>query len=392
MKFKASLSNFQNLLQKALPAIPPKSTLPVLEHLHFELTGNQLRITATDQDITIIADQEVTGTEDGTVLVPGRRLNDIVKALGTQGDFDFTANLDTYEIDLTTSNGQYGMKGLNKDEYLDIPELFSSSGPLIESAETDDTDDKATFAKGELMRLANKTAFAVSTDEFRPAMTGVLFQFRGNSVTAVATDSYRLCRAITRSEENKFPADLDVIIPGRSVELLKKVDDDVTMNIIRDGGKITHARFRFGKTIFVTRVIDERFPPYESVIPDNNDLIASVDQRQFLSAIRRVSIFTSSITKQVKIALDENNMTVAGKDDDIGTDGDESLTCDFSGEHFEIGFNYRFLEEALANIDPAPEKDYHVELMLSEPTRPALIRPKDINDELLMLIMPVRIN
>ena len=389
MKFTVSLSTFQDLLQKTLPAIPPKSTLPVLEHLHFELESNTLKVIATDQDITIMSQIGVSGEIDGKILVPGRRLNEIIRALGNQGEVHFEANLENYEIKLKTQNGHYSMKGLNPNEYLEIPELFESHKPDLEDT---DKDSQAFFTKDDINRLASKTVFAVSSDEFRPAMTGVLFQFRGDHVNAVSTDSYRLCRAIAQPEEGRqYPDELDIIIPSRSVELLRKPDDDVFMSVIENNGKITHCRFDIGDTIFITRIIDEKFPPYESVIPQDNDKFVTVERGELLSAIKRVAIFTSNISKQIKLILEENKIYLKGKDEEIGTDGDEYIPCEYTGSNMEIGFNYKYLEEALQNIDGKTEEDKIV-MSFSEPTRPSLLKRSKDDENLLMLIMPVRIS
>ncbi len=395
MKFSVKLSDLQKLLEKTLPAIPPKSTLPVLEHLHFSLNADNLEVIATDQDITIMSKLQVAGETEGSILVPGRKLNDIVKLLGTEGNITFEADTDNYDIKLKTDDGNYSMKGLNTEEYLDIPELFDSGPSTIEKpdiAAADTGPASASLTKDEMRRLSSKTVFAVSQDEFRQAMTGVLFEFRGNRVNSVATDSYRLSKAVVKREENSFPVELNIILPARSVELLKKVDDDVVVSVIESQGKITHTRFDIDNTVFITKVIAEKFPPYESVIPDSNELMAVVDQRKLMQAIRRVAIFTSEISKQIRLRMTENHISITGKDEEYGTDGSEELPCEYTGKEIEIGFNYRFLEEALQNMDVSEKDDYKLLITFSEPTRPVLIKPKDEENELLMLIMPVRIS
>ncbi len=393
MKFSVSLSEFQSALQKALPAMPPKSTLPILEHLNFNLAGDVLNVIATDQDITIMSTISVESGSDGSVLVPGRRLNEIAKALGHSGNIEFSTSEDTFEITLTTANGVYSMKGLNPEEYLDLPELFDSEKPNItESGIVQPSGgNSAFFHKSDLIRLANKTAFAVSNDEFRPAMTGVLFQFRGAYVNAVATDSYRLSRAVVRDEKAQFPEELDIILPSRSVELLKKVDSDAVMSVIETQDKITHVRFDMGNTIFITKVIDEKFPPYESVIPDNNNLVVIVDKTKLGSALKRVAIFTSVISKQIRVSISENELVMKGEDEEGGTQANETVPCDYNGIPLEIGFNYHYLEDALQNIDSNSLDENKVYLTFSEPTKPVLVKPDFEGSELLMLIMPVRL-
>ncbi len=393
MKFSVSLSEFQKALQKTLPAMPPKSTLPILEHLNFNLAGDVLNVIATDQDITIMSTINVESGTDGSVLVPGRRLNEIAKALGHSGGIEFSTSEDTFEITLTTANGVYSMKGLNPDEYLDLPELFDSEKPNITGAGDAQSSDgnSAFFHKSDLMRLANKTAFAVSRDEFRPAMTGVLFQFRGAYVNAVATDSYRLSKAVVKDEKAQYPEELDIILPSRSVELLKKIDSDAVMSMIETQEKITHVRFDMGNTIFITKVIDEKFPPYETVIPDNNNLVVIVDKTQLSSALKRVAIFTSTISKQIRVSISGNQIVMKGEDEEGGTQAKETVPCDYDGEQLEIGFNYHYLEDALQNIDSELLDENKIYLTFSEPTKPVLVKPDLEGSELLMLIMPVRL-
>lgn len=393
MNFKVSLSEFQKILQKTLPAIPRKSTLPVLEHLHFSLEESKLKIIATDQDITILSKIDVEQIEAGAILVPARKLDILSKALGTTGDFEFITDDETYDIKIKTPNGTYRLKGLNPSEYLDLPELFESEKPdFNEMAANEDGEIVSAKLKAEeISRLANKTVFAVSQDEFRPAMTGVFFEFRSTFMNAVATDSFRLVKAIVFAAGAVLPDELDIIIPARAVELLKKVDEDVIMSVIETNEKITHTRFDIGDTVFITKVIDERFPPYQSVIPDSSAFKAIVSHKEILGAIKRVAIVTSKVSNQIRIKFENDQLYITGEDEESGDYGNESITCDYSGDEMTIGFNFRYLEEALQNIESDLDNG-QVAFHLSEPTRPIIIKPDDDKDDLLMLIMPVRLN
>ncbi len=390
MKFTVALQDFQELLNKTLPAIPPKSTLPILEHLHFSLEQGVLRVIATDQDITIMTSLQVETEEEGAILVPGRRSSEIIRALGNKGALLFSSNPDTFEIKMTTSNGQYAMKGLNPDEYLDIPELFNPGTPDYQQGLDAETESAILIKADDMSLLAGKTSFAVSKDEFRPAMTGVLFQFRSDRIYAAATDSYRLSRVIVENPDAVYPAELDLIFPARAVDLLKKVDDDVTMSLIESHDKITHTRFETGNSVIVTRIIDERFPPYENVIPQDDKFAAIVDKNELINSIRRVSIFANEISKQIRIKFVENQILITGRDEEIGTDGDEQIPCEYLGEPTEIGFNHKFLEEALGYVDPNQEG--LIRLSFSEPQKPVIVKAGESEEKLLMLIMPVRIN
>ncbi|MFN3194666.1 MAG: DNA polymerase III subunit beta [Chlorobiota bacterium] len=386
MNFTVNLNELQEAVNKTLPAIPPKSTLPVLEHLKFELSNNKLEIVSTDQEITIKTEVQVEDATDGKILVPGRKLNDILKALGKTEKILFKTDESNYEIDIETSFGTYKMKGLSNNEYIELPELFETNSDV----ENKPAEEVATIPQADVIRLADKTAFAVSNDDFRPAMTGVLFQFRNTYLNAVSTDSYRLVKATYNTEPGQLPDELDIIMPSRTMDLLKKADSDVEFSFIKNNEKVTHIRFKIGKTIYISRIIDERFPPYESVIPTNNSITLTVNKSQLQSAIKRVAIFANDITKQLKVNISGSEMKLTAQDVDSGTKADENISCTLEGNDVEIGFNYKFLDEAIGHLNS--NDDDEVVFTLSESNKPALIMPEKDSKDLLMLIMPVRLN
>ncbi|MFC2130006.1 DNA polymerase III subunit beta [Bacteroidota bacterium] len=395
MKFKVALSTFQIGLQKVVPALPRKSTLPVLEHIHFSLNDDVLQIIATDQDITIQTTVNVEGEMGGEILVPGRRLIEMVKALGTEGALDFSTNDDNYEITIQTKNpvGRYSMKGLSHTEFLRIPELVESAKPNVdENGVLIKGENKlaAFFKQEDITKIATKTVYAVSTDEFRPAMNGVFFQFRENYLNAVATDSFRLVKAVLKHEQTEYPKDLDIIMPARAMEVLKKVDGDLIMSFIDSRGKKTHARFDFGDSVFISRLIDENFPPYESVIPEDSEFKVLLNQSELLAAVNRVSILTSEISHQIRVHLENNTFTVLGEDEETGAHAVETLNCDYTGNHFEIAFNSRYLKDAVENLG-GETKDDLIEIRFTEQNRPVILKPNIESEDLLMLIMPVRL-
>jgi|YNPMSStandDraft_2_1061718.scaffolds.fasta_scaffold11033_2 DNA polymerase-3 subunit beta len=385
MKFTAKLSEFSKLLQKVVPAVPPKSTLPILEHLKFDLKGNILTVVATDQDISILSSIEVGDPEEGGVLVPARMLNDIVKALDNSANFTFISDVENYEIKIITSSGNYSIKGLNPDEYIQLPELFENEKPDFSNNKFN-----VSFPKGVLQRLANKTSFAISTDEYRPSMNGALFQFRNNYIYTVATDSFRLVRAKSEDENYKFEEEFDVLVPLRMMEFLRKIDEEVKMSMIIGMDKITHVRVDYNHTVIVSRVIDEKFPPYESVIPSNINAIVTLDSKIFLSALKRVSLFASSFSKLVKMRFENNEVYLFAVEDSSGNFAEEKIPCEYTGEKIEVGFNWKNLEEIVANIDSNETDNNLIELQFVEPIKPVLVMPKRENPTLLSLIMPIR--
>ena len=207
MKFSISLGDFQKAMQRVLPAVPPRSTLPVLEHVYCTASQSGLDLIASDQEMTIATHVPCMVEEQGTVLIPARKLHELLRSLGQEGALliEINSNLD---ITFRTSGGSFTMKGMDSADYPQQPVFPEGEHALLSAADA--------------MKIANRTMFAVSDDEYRPAMTGVLFQFRGNHVIGVSTDSYRLARVIIRGQN--FPDDLDVIIPSRAMDVLRKVD------------------------------------------------------------------------------------------------------------------------------------------------------------------------
>ncbi len=239
---------------------------------------------------------------------------------------------------------------------LTLTELFESEKPDI--SEIVNPIDEETKKKAALISMkditwaAERTYFCVSVDDFKPAMTGVLFQFQGERANFVSTDGYRLVRAsIFSNEHNVFPKDLNVIIPARTVELLRKADDDVIISFIQQNERITHTRFDIGNTVIITRVIDESFPKYENVIPKENPYFLKINKKDIIPALRRVSLFASAIQKLVKLDVSADSLTLTSEDPDVGTQAQEIIPCDFNGDHYLIGFNYELFLEAIQNIE-----------------------------------------
>jgi DNA polymerase-3 subunit beta len=375
MKFTVALPELQKTLQTALQAVPPKSTLPVLENFHFVLDGSTLHITATDQELTIISALVVDGQQNGEILVPARKLTDIVKALGSQGRVTLSVDKKSFKITLKTDFGEYVLHGLEAGEFPNVPDF--TSGTSIELSGRD------------AMRIAKTASFAASRDEYRPAMTGMLLECDTQLLTAVTTDGYRLVKMRITAEEGKHVADkkTDVIIPIRAIDLLKRVDGDVSMLI-----SPTHAKFSSAGATVITRIIDEKFPPYQSVIPSDNDKTVRVSPSELIAAVKRVALFANTNTKQLRFKLSANKLTVLADDQETGNNAHEAVTCDYAGAEFEIGFNHRYLEEAITHL--TDEGVDAAAMTFSNPNRAALLKPfrdEVESDDVLMLVMPVRL-
>jgi len=370
MKFSASSTELQKLLSTIGGVIPSKSTLPILENFLFQVTKDQLRITATDLDTSMSVSMKIKSGQDGVMAVPAKRLFETVRALPST-DVVFAADETNSRIIMSTSNGEYKLTGESSENYPAIPSFKGTDEMEIEN----DT----------LRRLIAKTAFAVSSDELRPAMMGILFQVKKNEVRVAATDGHRLVRLITKNFSSK-KMERDFIIPAKALNLVLKSANDATTTVSFND---THAMFSFGDSMLISRLIEEKYPNYESVIPLDNEKKLVVDKNQLLSSVRRTSLYASSTTHQVRFSLKKGSITVSAEDIDFGSEARETLPCDYSAEALEIGFNSAYVIDMLSHLDTE-----EAVFMLSSPTRACVVQPVNQREgeDLLMLVMPVRLN
>ncbi len=370
MKFTASTTDLQRLLSIIGGVIPAKSTLPILENFLFQVSGDRLQITATDLDTAMTVTTNVKDTADGAVAIPAKRLFETVRALPST-DVTFTIEPANNRITMSTENGEYKLTGESSENY---PAVTSFKGN-----EKLDIDDET------LRRLIAKSSFAVGTDELRPAMMGILFQIRKEEIRTVATDGHRLVRLIN-SAFRSSGVEREVVIPARALNLVLRSANDSRCAV--SFGE-NHVLFAMDDTTLITRLIEEKYPNYESVIPLENDKKLIVDKGQLLSSVRRTALYASSTTHQIRFSIKKGSLAVSAEDIDFGSEARESLSCEYAGEPMEIGFNSSYIVDVLSHVDTD-----EVQFMLSTPTRASIVQPTTQRDgeDLLMLVMPVRIN
>jgi DNA polymerase III subunit beta len=370
MKFTVNSSDLQRVLTKIGGVIPSKSTMPMLENMLFDLVNNKLTITATDLEISLTAWVEVKSSEDGRVTVPAKRLIDTVRSLG-EVPITFSTDSTTHKVSITTGNGQYGLTGESAKEFPPTPDLQASTELTMES--------------NILRRIIHQTAFAVSTDELRPAMMGVLLQSKGSELRAVSTDGHRLVKLTLKAPQGTA-LKRDIIIPAKAFNLVgRSLEAGKTTISIGD----THVKFSFDATILISRLIDETYPNYESVIPRDNDKTMTVKRDAILSSLRRVSLYASATTHQVRFAADSGALTIMAQDLDFGGEAKETIECEYAGDRLEIGFNSSYILDILSHLESE-----QASFKFSTPTRAGLIAPAtpQQGEDVLMLVMPVRLN
>jgi len=374
MKFTASSADLLEALNTVNRAVPSKSTMPILECILFERADDTLRLSATDLEISIVqtlpVQFETNGTPESTpIAVPAQRLLDTLRALPDL-PIAFSADND-FEIRMETDQGHYKMVGHDGADYPELPDLEGQHELTVEG--------------GLLSRAIEKTAFAVSQDALRPAMMGVYFQMDEDETRVVATDGHRLVRLDL--PQLQTDASVDFIVPEKATKLAGRiVEDDEVCTVRVDEG---HVSFDFENARVLARLIDETYPNYEAVIPDENDRNLVANREEMLNAVKRVGLYSSSMTNQIRLDISADNVIISAEDVERSSEAEETIHCDYDSEEMEIGFNSEYLTEVLSNV----ESD-EVVFELSSPNRAGIVLPREQaeDEDILMLIMPVMLN
>jgi DNA polymerase-3 subunit beta len=370
MKFIVSSSALLKQLQHIAGVINANTVLPILEDFLFEVEKNKLTVVATDLETVMRVQLDIEAKDSGKVCIPAKILLDSLKNIPDQ---PLTFNIDkNFGIELTSDNGKYKVMGENPDNFPKEPAA-------------DDTTSFTTTAST-LITAVNKTLFAVSNDDLRPAMTGVFFELDKKGMQTVATDAHRLVKY--KRTDVKCPKADSFIVPKKPLSLLKAAlpgnDDEITLSY-----NSNHFFVKHGSIQMSCRLIDARFPDYKVVIPTDNPYKLTVNKNDFQGALRRVAIFSNKSTNQVTLAIAGSELELTGQDVDFSNEGDERMKCRYDGEDLTIAFNAKFLIEMLNAADSD-----EVVIELSTPTKAGIIKPadKDDNEELLMLVMPLMLN
>lgn len=367
MRFEVSSSDLLKHLNIAAGAIGSNPVIPVMEDFLFDIKQNNLTITTTNLETTIITSLDVISEQDGIIAIPAKMLLETIKALPEQ-PVTFTVDEETNGITILSSFGKYKLSG-------DAPDDFPT--PPSES----DTET-LTLRSKKLLKGISNTLFATSNDDIRLAMTGVFFQIDFNKMNIVATDAHKLVKYTVGNLATDIAASF--IVPKKGLMLVKNIlteDQEVQISFNK-----TNVFFNMGKTMIACRLIDAKYPDYNAVIPVENPNIVTINRKDFLNSLKRTAIYANKSTYQIVLNIAESSMTVSAQDLDFSNEATEQLSCEFNADPMIIGFNGKFLLEMLTVL----ESD-EVKLMLSTPNRAGLIVPaeEDSDEVLLMLLMPV---
>lgn len=371
MKFIVNSAYLLKQLSNINGVITTNPVVPILENFLFELEKGSLTVTASDLQTSMITEIQVESKEKGSIAVPARILLDTLKNLPEQ-PVTFSIDDSTYSVEIISDNGRYKLSGENATDFPKVPTVSN--------------DFSAEISTEVLSRAVNNTIFATSNDELRPAMTGVYVNLGDSNTTFVATDGHRLVRY--RRTDVKSDNGNAIIIPRKALNLLKATlpseNTEVSLNF-----NMSNAFFKFGNIKMICRLIDERFPDYDNVIPTGNNIRMTIERNDLLGALKRISIYANKTTHQVRLKITGSELQISAEDLDFSNEANERLSCEHDGEDIEIGFNAKFLIEMLTNLDSDK-----IRLTMSAPNKAGVILPvdKDESEDILMLVMPVMLN
>ncbi|AIL45130.1 DNA polymerase III subunit beta [Elizabethkingia anophelis] len=373
MKFIVASGELQKALQTVSGVISGSQSRPILENFLFELENDNLKITASDGETTLITSIPVKSENNGRMAVPAKMFLDVIKSFGDQ-PLTFVEKESENGIgsllEILDEKDNYFVALDNAEDYPELPEFDASKSVKIQA--------------GILSEALVNTLFATSNDSLRPVMTGVLFQFNENEANFVSTDSHRL---VVYNRKDVMNVDnIEFIMPKKPLAIIKNIlsntDDEVLIEFNEN-----MAKFSFQDNIWICRLIDGKYPNYTAVIPKENPNVLTINRNLLLSSIRRASIFSNKSTNQVRFKLSGNLLHLHAEDTEYANKADMQIPCEYNGEDINIGFSSKFLTEMLSVLGSDD-----ITMKMSQPNRPGIIEPVDgleENESILMLSMPV---
>jgi len=378
MKFSVTGDKLVDSLTKLNSVIPTRSPLPILDNILFELSGNELKLLASDLEIFIRTTLEVDGKKDGNVAIPAKKLLEISRTLSS-ASLTVEVN-EKNRITIKTTNGKYTIGGEPAEDF-PTPEEKSDLHKLELNGHT-------------MRRCLSKIIHAVNTDELRRNMAGILLDLNKNELKFVATDGFRLGKIIKDDFNVQSEVEEKIIIPLKTSNLILRLNnnDDTLIEFDENDLKISFS----GIEIF-SKLIDDTFPSYENVIPSDNDKILKIKKTDLSNSLKRALIFADVITKRVRLEIMNNSLLIKADNPEIGSEGEETIECnfvsnngeeDFDKKPFLIAFNAGYLLDAVSQM----ETD-EINISFGSSSKAAITTPSKqlSNENFIELIMPVRV-
>ncbi len=370
MDFTIERNEFLKALQRVINVVPTKTPKEILYDVLLIAENNELKIIATDLDITQISWTTAQINEEGAVAVLGRLLMDILREM-PEIEIKFHVE-ENFRVSMQTSMGHYKLVGEPRTEFPSVP--------IVE------TEQSIKLPNNKMKKMIERTIFACSTDPSRPALTGVLCQIFEDEYRMVATDGHRLVRYIHKEFKNPGFTK-QYIVPTKALNF-------VARNLPEEGEhqifiSNEHILFELPNTKIFSRLITDPYPDYERVIPDYFQKEMIISREEMIHSVKRVSLFANPMTYQIKLQINPDNVTIMAQDIDFGGEASETIPCQFEYEPLLIAYNANYLLDLLRHMDA--EK---IRLMVEDADGPGLLFPdvQEEGEDILMLIMPVRLS
>lgn len=373
MRFVLSSSALSSRLNMLAKVISSKNSLPILDCFLFQVANNVMTITASDSDNVIKSVIDLTECEgEGEFCISNKVILDALKELPEQ-PLTLDVTPDSYAVKIVYQNGLYNFTAQNAEDYPRTQSMTDAANSIIIPATV-------------LIDNISRSLFATANDELRPIMNGVYFDLTPDALAIVASDGHKLVRNKNFSITSETPASFN--LPKKPANLLKNI-------LTKDGGDVLikfddrNAEIKYNDGVLNCRLIDGRYPNYNSVIPTDNPSQTTVDRRALLSALRRVLPFASESSQLVRLHMENGRFEVSSEDIDFATSAKEQLSCEYTGAPMSIGFKGSSLMEVLSNLNSD-----QVVIMLADPSRAGIIVPAEQpeDEDVLMLIMPMLLN
>jgi DNA polymerase-3 subunit beta len=363
MKIGVEKDILLNGIQTVQNIITTKATLPILSNILIETQEKTLRLTATDLDVGISCVIPVDIQEPGAITIPAKRFNDIIKELPVD-NISITTKKNNLVI-IETEPCQFKIMGLAPEEFPKLPEF--KEGGVIQLEQVT------------LKQMLGLTSFAVSIDETRYILNGILFIIKKNNLTLVATDGKRLA-VIEKKLSRNIDKDIRIIVPIKTIhELNRNLKDEGELSLILGNNQVL---FDLGNVVIISRLIEGEFPDYQQVVPAISDNKMKIDRTQFLFAIRRAALLSTPDYQAVKLEAFKNKLVVSKSTPDVG-ESREEVSMEYQGKEMIIGFNPNYLIDVLKNL-----AEEIIEFEVADSEKPGVIRTNGY----VYIVLPMRLS
>lgn len=363
MRFKIAKGILLNGIQKVQNIVTPKAALPILSNILIETQGDKVQLTATDLDVGISCVISGDIQEQGAITIPAKRFSDIIKELPSD-NVEITTKKNNLVI-IKTESCEFKVMGLAREEFPKLPEFKDKEVLKLDQAS--------------LKEMLALTCFAVSADETRYILNGILFKLYKNSLTLVATDGKRLA-VIEKKLASASEKELSIIVPIKTIhELNRSLQEDQELSLVLG---VNQALFDLGGVVIISRLIEGEFPDYRQVIPASSENKMKVGREEFLLAVKRAALLATPDYQAVKLEFFKNKLVVSKSTPDIG-ESREEVAMEYPGRETVIGFNPNYLVDVLKNL--TQDK---VEFEVTDSEKPGVFRTEGY----VYIVLPMRLS